>query len=78
MRFKHLLKIHNYSKEIILINLGHEIIAMKNGLAIDNVNVNIRDNEYFLNYFPEKNKITHIRNDIIEEYHFILSTQFNP
>lgn len=42
-KFKKVLEIKNFSKDVILINLGYEVIAAKKGFIIDSANVNIKN-----------------------------------
>ena len=36
---KHSIKLNNYSKEIFLLNLGNEVLALKRGYVLDSANV---------------------------------------
>jgi hypothetical protein len=40
---KKTITITNYNKDICIVNLGSEISAFKNGVAIDNVSTNFRE-----------------------------------
>jgi hypothetical protein len=35
--------IQNYTKDIIFMNLNHQVVAIKNGFLIDSVNVSVKD-----------------------------------
>ena len=44
------LSIQNYTKEIIFMNLDHQIMAIKNAYMIDTVNVSVKGEGEFLKY----------------------------
>lgn len=50
-------------------NLRSEIIAIKNGMIIDNMNVNFKGNNLFLKIIS-RNKIVHFLEDKLEIYKF--------
>lgn len=60
-KFKKVLEIKNYSKEIIFINLGSEVIAAKKGFIIDAANINIKTETSSLKYMSFS-KLLHITN----------------
>jgi hypothetical protein len=76
-KFKKVLEIRNFSKEIIFINLGSEVIAAKKGFIIDSVNVNIKSENSRLLYVGGQ-KMLHITNKQVEVYSFKVNTVSVP
>jgi len=71
------LSIQNYTKEIIFMNLDHQIMAIKNGYLIDTVNVNVKGEGEFLKYIhPET--ILHINKKHVEVYNFSINMAVKP
>lgn len=58
-KFKKVLEIKNFSKDITFINLGSEVIAAKKGYIIDSVNVNNKSENSILRYMGQQ-KLLHI------------------
>jgi uncharacterized secreted protein with C-terminal beta-propeller domain len=53
------IKLENYSKEIFLMNLGFEILAVKKGYFIDSAKLNIQEESTFLHYIGN-NRLLHL------------------
>jgi hypothetical protein len=74
---KKTISISNYNRDICIINLGSEISAFKNGVAIDNVSTNFREENCFLKNLS-KNILAHVLKEKIDVYEFKLNENVKP
>ncbi len=71
------IKLLNISANIFFMNLKTEIVAVKNGLIIDNIGVNFRFDNCYLKIIGN-DTLVHILTDKIEFYHLSLNYQVMP
>lgn len=71
------IKLENFSKEIFLMNLGFEILAVKKGYIIDSAYLNIREESTFLRYIGN-NRLLHLSPQKAEVYRFKIDFTSNP
>lgn len=57
---KKILILENYSKDIVFLNLGQEILVAKKGYIVDSVNINLQIESSYLRYLPRKQILVHI------------------
>ncbi len=69
--------IQNYTKEIIFLNLNHQIMAIKNGYLIDTLNLNVTEGKEILKYIHPQT-ILHITKKYMEVYHFSIDLTVKP
>lgn len=55
------IRLNNYSKEIFLLNLGSEILALKRGYVLDSATVNLKTEQSMLQYVGS-DTLLHISN----------------
>ena len=66
-KLKKVLEIKNFTKEIVFINLGSEVIAAKKGFIIDSVNVNNKSENSILRYMVQQ-RLLHVTSKRVEVY----------
>lgn len=71
------LSIQNYTKDIIFMNLNHQIMAIKNGYLIDTVNVSVNEEGEILKYIHPQT-ILHITKKNVEVYNFSINMAVKP
>lgn len=71
------LSIQNYTKEIIFMNLNHQIMAIKNGYLIDTVNLTVKEDGEVLKYL-HPNTLLHITRKNVEVYNFSIDMSVKP
>ena len=71
------IKLENFSKEIFLMNLGFEILAVKKGYIIDSAYLNIQEESTFLHYIGN-NRLLHLSPMKAEIYRFKINFNTNP
>lgn len=52
--------LENYSKDIVFLNLGQEVLIAKKGYIVDSVNINFQIDTSYLKYLPRKQILVHI------------------
>lgn len=57
--------LENYSKDIVFLNLGQEILVAKKGYILDSVNINLQVEHSFLKYLPAKQILVHIERSVM-------------
>lgn len=75
--FRKSLTIKNYSKEVFLMNLGNEILALKRGYILDSATVNLKNQESYLEYIGNET-LLHISQKKIEVYSFCVNMINKP
>jgi hypothetical protein len=71
------LSIQNYTKDIIFMNLNHQIMAIKNGYLIDTVNLSVKGDGEILKYI-HPNTILHVTKKNVEVYNFFIDMTVKP
>lgn len=51
----------NYTKDMIVMNLGQEILVASKGYIVDSVNINIQQNDTYLKLIPNRQILLHIQ-----------------
>ena len=71
------MSIKNYSKELFLMNLGGEILALKKGYVLDSATVNLKHESSYLEYLGNET-LLHISQKKVEVYSFQINTNIKP
>ena len=74
---KKMLVIENFSKDIIFMNIGAEILAAKNGYILDSASVNIQAGNAKLKYISNQ-RLIHITDSKLEIYKLSILTNVVP
>ena len=69
--------IENFSKDIIFMNIGAEILAAKNGYILDSANMNIHSGNAKLRYISNQ-RLIHISDTKLEIYKMSILTTVVP
>jgi hypothetical protein len=70
--------LRNYSKDIIVMNLGQEILVASKGYIVDSVNINLQANNTYLKLIPQRHILLHIQANFMEVYKFKINTAQHP
>ena len=75
---KKILILENYSKDIVFLNLGQEILVAKKGYIVDSVNINLQIESSYLRYLPRKQILVHIEKNSMDLYSFKINVNSIP
>lgn len=59
-RMKGALVVENYSRDIILLHLGQEILVARQGYIVDSVTITLHGEHSHLKYLPEQQLLAHV------------------
>ena len=75
---KSILILENYSKEIVFLNFGKELLVAKKGYIIDSVSINFQIEHSHLEYLPKQQILVHVEKNYMDLYSFKINLNAMP